>query len=160
MTDRSSLAADISAIIQRLPKYAKLSWLIMRDPNLSARHRAALTAALGYSISPIDLVPGIIPVIGQMDDLAVVLLAVRWILRSLPTDSAESYLSQSGLDMETLDADLDLIKRNGLKLLKRIRLELSVGAAFALGVGRYAGKEILRGIRDRGASKESDEPPE
>jgi len=149
MNGDSTLVGDVSAVIQRLPRYAKLAWLLLRDPHLSIRHRAVLTAAVGYSISPIDAVPGIIPVIGQMDDLAVMLLAFRWILRSLPKERAQAYLSQSGLDMNTLDADLDLIKRNGLKILKRVRLELAVGMAFVLGVGKYAGREILRSLKDR-----------
>ncbi len=149
MKGDSTLVGDVSAVIHRLPAYAKLSWLLLRDPHLSMRHRAALTAAAGYLISPIDAVPGFIPVIGQMDDLAVMLLALRWILRSMPADRAETYLKQSGIDMETLNGDLDLIKRNGLKILKRVRLELAVGAAFVLGVGRYAGREIRRGLKDR-----------
>lgn len=156
----SRLVGEVSAIIQRLPKYAKLSWLLLRDPVLSARHRAVLTAALGYSISPIDAVPGIIPVIGQMDDLAVVLLALLWILRSLPAERAESYLSQCGLAMETVEADLDVVKRNGLKLLKRAKLEIAVGAAFVLGVGKFAGREILRGLKERRRSEESEEQRE
>ncbi len=156
----STLVGDMSAIIQRLPKYAKLSWLIIRDPQLSTKHRAALTAALGYSISPIDAVPGIIPVIGQMDDLAVVLIALRWILRSLPEERAGAYLSQSGLDMQTVEADLEMVKRNGIKILKRAKLELSVGAAFVLGVGKYAGGEIRRSLRKRRQSEESDGPRE
>lgn len=155
-----TLAGDISAIVQRLPKYAKLSWLLIRDPHLSAKHRAALMGALGYSISPVDLVPGIIPVIGQMDDLAVVLLAIRWILRSLPQDTAASHLDQSGLDMETVEGDLDMVKRNGIKILKRIRLEMAVGAAFLLGAGKYAGREILRGLKEHGESEESGTPQE
>ncbi len=150
----STLAGDVSAIVQRLPRYAKLSWLLLRDQRLSAKQRAVLTAALGYSISPIDLVPGIIPVIGQMDDLAVVLLALRWILRSLPRDAAGSHLEQSGIELATIDADLDILKRNGVKILKRARIEAALGAAFVLGVGRYAGREILRSIKERGKSKE------
>ena len=149
MNGDSTLVGDMSAVIQRLPRYAKLSWLLLRDPHLSMKHRAALMAAAGYLISPIDVVPGIIPVIGQMDDLAVMLLAFRWILRSMPKERAETYLEQSGLDMETVNSDLDLIKRNGLKVVKRIRLELAVGAAFVLGVGKYAGREILRSLKER-----------
>lgn len=149
MNGDSTLVGDMSAVIQRLPRYAKLSWLLLRDPHLSMKHRAALMAAAGYLISPIDVVPGIIPVIGQMDDLAVMLLALRWILRSMPKNRAETYLDQSGLDMETVNGDLDLIKRNGLKVVKRIRLELAVGAAFVLGVGKYAGREILRSLKER-----------
>lgn len=148
------LAREVSEIIQRLPKYAKLSWLLIRDTSLSARQRAALMGALGYSVSPVDAIPGIIPVIGQMDDLAVVLLALRYILRSLPPDRSSELLEQCDLGPDTVDRDLETIKRHGLRILKRIRLNLSLGAAFALGVGRYAGREIRDSLKaGRGAGE-------
>ena len=147
------LARDVSEIVQRLPKYAKLSWLLIRDSSLSTRQRAALMGALGYSVSPIDAIPGIIPVIGQMDDLAVVLLALRYILRSLPPGRSSALLEQCGLGPDTLDADLETVKLHGLRILKRIRLNLSLGAAFTLGVGRYAGREIRDSLK---AGRESE----
>ncbi|MGH8910381.1 MAG: YkvA family protein [Egibacteraceae bacterium] len=45
----------------------------------SAKLLAGLAAA--YLVSPVDLVPDFIPVIGQLDDLGVALLAVRWLIR-------------------------------------------------------------------------------
>ncbi len=146
---------DIPRVVRRLPKYAKLSWLLLRDPHLSAKHRAALIAALGYSISPIDAVPGIIPVIGQLDDLAVVLFAVLWILRTMPSGTAESYLKQSGLDIDTLETDLRLVKGSGKRVLKRTLTILGLGTAVALGLAKIAGARIIRAIASAGPNKRS-----
>lgn len=140
------MAVDISRIVQRLPKYAKLTWLLLKDPNLPRKQRLMLMAAVGYSVSPIDAIPGIIPVIGQLDDLGVVLYTLRWILRSMPEETASGYLSQAGLTMDTIEDDFSLVKRSGVRILKRVAaLAVTAGVA-AWGIGRSTGRELLRAI--------------
>ena len=56
------------------------------DRRLPVRARLALGAAMGYLLSPIQLIPNVIPVLGQVDDLAVVTLALRYSCRRLPRD--------------------------------------------------------------------------
>jgi uncharacterized membrane protein YkvA (DUF1232 family) len=45
-----------------------------------------LGIAIGYLVSPIQLIPNFIPVIGQLDDLAVLTVAVRYACRCLPPE--------------------------------------------------------------------------
>ena len=52
--------------------------------HLPRRGRIALGLALGYLVSPIQLIPNIIPVIGQADDVTVIFLALRYACRRLP----------------------------------------------------------------------------
>jgi uncharacterized membrane protein YkvA (DUF1232 family) len=52
--------------------------------SLPRRGRIALGLALGYLVSPIQLIPNFIPVIGQADDVAVIFLALRYACRRLP----------------------------------------------------------------------------
>jgi uncharacterized membrane protein YkvA (DUF1232 family) len=54
------------------------------DRRLPRRARLALGAALGYLVSPVQLLPNFIPVLGQVDDLVVVTLALRYACRRLP----------------------------------------------------------------------------
>ena len=65
------------AFIRRMPRYGKLAIALGRDPAVSRARRAVVLAGAAYLISPVDLVPGLIPVLGQLDDLLVVLLAMR-----------------------------------------------------------------------------------
>jgi uncharacterized membrane protein YkvA (DUF1232 family) len=46
--------------------------------DLQPQYRAALIAAFGYLVSPIDIIPDIVPVLGLSDDVAVITLAVRF----------------------------------------------------------------------------------
>ncbi|MBC8171482.1 MAG: DUF1232 domain-containing protein [Anaerolineae bacterium] len=57
--------------------------LVMAHPHTPLLPKILLGAAIGYFLSPIDLIPDVIPVFGQLDDLLIVpglvLLAVRFI---------------------------------------------------------------------------------
>jgi uncharacterized membrane protein YkvA (DUF1232 family) len=57
-------------------------------------------------MSPVDLIPGIIPVLGQADDLAIVLASLRLVLRRLPPHIAQRHLEATGLHLLDLDRDL------------------------------------------------------
>lgn len=61
-------------------------WIAARDPRtpLAARAVAALVAA--YALSPVDLIPDVIPVLGLLDDLLIVPLGLMLVLRLIPAD--------------------------------------------------------------------------
>jgi uncharacterized membrane protein YkvA (DUF1232 family) len=52
--------------------------------HLPRRGRVALGLALGYLVSPFQLIPNFIPAVGQADDVAVIFLALRYACRRLP----------------------------------------------------------------------------
>ena len=58
--------------------------------GLPLRARLALGAALAYVLSPVQLIPNFIPVVGQSDDLLAVTLAVRCACRSVPYDETRA----------------------------------------------------------------------
>ncbi len=94
------------ALIHRLPSYARLAWALARDPRLSRARRVAVLAGAAYVISPIDLVPGIIPVIGQLDDMLIALGAIRLALNGLKPEFRAERLAAAGLTQADMDADL------------------------------------------------------
>ena len=49
---------------------------VAQNPNVPMRIRAAILAPLGYFISPVDLVPDLMPVVGYSDDAAVIAMAI------------------------------------------------------------------------------------
>jgi uncharacterized membrane protein YkvA (DUF1232 family) len=74
---------DLAAFI---PNCLVLLRRLRGDGRLPRRARFALGAALAYVLSPIQLIPNFIPVIGQTDDVVVVTLALRYACRKLPPD--------------------------------------------------------------------------
>ena len=140
----AGMAVEVRQVIQRFPKYAKLTWLLLKDPSLTPKQRAALMGAVGYSISPVDVVPGFIPVIGQLDDLAIVLYTLRWIMGKIAQDRSADYFTKSGLTMEVLDEDLAMVQRSGAKVLRRMVKIMGWTALSVWAVGKRVVKEVSR----------------
>ena len=54
-----------------------LTWQLMRDPRVPLWTKIIPVAALLYIISPFDFIPDVIPGLGQLDDLGILLIAMR-----------------------------------------------------------------------------------
>jgi uncharacterized membrane protein YkvA (DUF1232 family) len=57
-----------------------------RDPRTPLLARALAVLVAGYALSPIDLIPDFIPVLGYLDDLILVPLGLSLVLRLLPPE--------------------------------------------------------------------------
>lgn len=109
--ERREALAAFWETVKRLPAYARLTAALARDPRVPHSARALLAAGGVYMVSPVDLIPGIIPVAGQIDDMYVVLMAIRQALRTVPDEVAEEYLERYQLDVAMIDHDLGVIRR-------------------------------------------------
>lgn len=94
------------SLIGRLPRYLRLAWGLVGEPSLPRSRKAAVLGAAAYLASPVDLVPGIIPVVGQLDDVAISILALRAALRALDEPTRLRVLTEAGLTQADLDSDL------------------------------------------------------
>jgi uncharacterized membrane protein YkvA (DUF1232 family) len=65
---------------ESIPAILKLLARLVRDPRVDGRRRLLALAALGYAAVPIDLVPDRIPVVGKLDDVVILALAIRALL--------------------------------------------------------------------------------
>jgi uncharacterized membrane protein YkvA (DUF1232 family) len=65
---------------------------LARDPRIPRRARLAPLLVAAYIVSPLDLIPDFIPVLGQLDDLAALSLAMRFVQRALPAELLEEHL--------------------------------------------------------------------
>jgi uncharacterized membrane protein YkvA (DUF1232 family) len=60
--------------------------LAIRDPRVPWHARALGAMIVAYALSPIDLIPDFVPVIGYLDDLVLVPLGLILMLRLIPAD--------------------------------------------------------------------------
>ena len=61
-------------------------WLAARDPRVPWYAKAVAAAVAAYALSPIDLIPDFIPVVGYLDDLIIVPLGILLAVRLIPPD--------------------------------------------------------------------------
>jgi len=69
-----------------LPACVTLARRLRGDDRVPWRAKVAVAAAGVYLLSPLDLVPDFIPVVGALDDAVVVALALRYAGRRVPRD--------------------------------------------------------------------------
>jgi uncharacterized membrane protein YkvA (DUF1232 family) len=63
---------------------ARRLWFALRHPAAPSWLKAATVLLLLYLVSPLDLIPDMVPGIGVIDDLVLLPLAVHWLLSKLP----------------------------------------------------------------------------
>lgn len=92
--------------VKRVPRYLRLANALARDSRIPRRSKGILVVGGAYAVSPIDLVPGVIPVAGQVDDLYVLLTALQQAMRMAPREVVDEHLAATGVTMAEIDADL------------------------------------------------------
>jgi uncharacterized membrane protein YkvA (DUF1232 family) len=61
-------------------------WLAARDPRTPWHAKAVAACVAAYALSPIDLIPDFIPVLGYLDDLVIVPAGILLAIRLVPAD--------------------------------------------------------------------------
>jgi uncharacterized membrane protein YkvA (DUF1232 family) len=59
-------------------------WLAARDPRVPWYAKAVAATIAAYALSPIDLIPDFIPILGYLDDLLIVPLGIMFAVRLIP----------------------------------------------------------------------------
>ena len=70
-----------------------------------------LAGALGYLVVGRDIVPDDLPLIGGLDDLVVVVLAVDLFLDGIPASLLEEKIVELGIDRQEFDEDLARVRK-------------------------------------------------
>ena len=71
---------------QRLRTEVRALRLVYRDPRVPWYAKWVLACVVGYALSPIDLIPDFIPVLGYLDDLILIPLGVFLALKMIPKE--------------------------------------------------------------------------
>lgn len=138
--EKSELKGRMRSFLMFLPNMVMLLGRLLKDARVPTAEKALFLGAIVYVISPIDLIPDMLPFIGQVDDLYVVALT----LLRLVNRTDESVVRQHWSGGGDIIALTDSIANIAPKLLpKRVSRVLTSRVELA-----PAGK-VLRGIAKR-----------
>lgn len=91
----SGVLKDVAAF---LPACVTVARRLRRDPRVPRRAKVVVGLAGLWVLSPIDLIPEFLPVIGPLDDVVVVVLALRYAARQVPREILfEAWPAKPGL---------------------------------------------------------------
>ena len=78
-------------MLERAKQWARLIkrdvialWIAARDPRVPWYAKALAMAVAAYALSPIDLIPDFVPVLGYLDDLVIVPLGILLVVALIP----------------------------------------------------------------------------
>jgi uncharacterized membrane protein YkvA (DUF1232 family) len=94
-------------MMRRMPAYARLVWALARDPRVPTQQKLVLGAVAGYLVFPIDIIPDFIPVLGQLDDLGVLIFGLDFFIRNAPKEVVEEHMGRIARNDDDLKKDLE-----------------------------------------------------
>jgi uncharacterized membrane protein YkvA (DUF1232 family) len=98
-------------LASRAPIYARLMIALLVDERTPAARKALLAGAAGYMLVGRDLIPDNIPIVGGLDDLVIVVLAVDLFLDGIPDDLLDEKLAELDIDRVAFNQDIARIRR-------------------------------------------------
>lgn len=72
--------------VKQLKNEVIVLYVAYRDPRVSVWAKALLGLVVGYALSPVDLIPDFIPVLGFLDDLLLLPLGIYWCIKLIPAE--------------------------------------------------------------------------
>jgi len=72
------------SLLRALIGQVRLAWRLMREPAVPVLVKLLPMAAGLYVLSPIDIVPDVLPILGQLDDLTLLLVSLEAFLKLCP----------------------------------------------------------------------------
>ena len=113
-----------------VPRHGKLAYCLLRDERVPRAPKVALLAVLGLIVSPINF-PKWIPVLGELDILALAVLAVKTFIEACPEDVRREHEAALKAGESVFDRDLRdtaVAARDGIgQVVNRIRSRVRRG---------------------------------
>jgi uncharacterized membrane protein YkvA (DUF1232 family) len=98
---------------------ARLTWRLLFDSRVPITTKIIPIAAILYVLSPFDLIPDVFLVLGQLDDIGILLLSMRVFIQNAPADIvAEHRAAISGNKVK------QVVRSTANKVKRKVKKEL------------------------------------
>lgn len=81
---------NVGAVTQFV-RTLRLVWRLLNDPRVPGLSKLIIPGAIAYVLSPIDLIPDMILGLGQLDDVAIVMLGIALFIELCPRKIVEAH---------------------------------------------------------------------
>ena len=85
---------EAAGILAEIIKNIKLIWRLLNDRRVPPLLKMIIPATLVYLIFPIDIIPDLAPGLGQLDDVAVILLGLKLFVEMCPEEIVRQHLDE------------------------------------------------------------------
>ena len=89
----------VGKLAKASPKYAALYRALLADPRVPKTAKTALLAATGFVVSPLNI-PNFIPVVGVLDDVAILSIAHGYFMKQVPAEVLAQHRAAVGLSSD------------------------------------------------------------
>jgi uncharacterized membrane protein YkvA (DUF1232 family) len=113
----------VKRLVRDLPRQVKLAYCLLFDERVPAVTKVAVVGALALIVTPFVNLPEWIPVVGEMDVLALTLVATRLFIGSAPRDVVEEQERLIKERRSRFDVDVARGERVAVALARRLRRE-------------------------------------
>ncbi len=103
------LITKIKAWAKSLKRDIVTLWLAARDSRVPWHAKVVAGAVAAYALSPVDLIPDFIPVLGYLDDLLIVPLGIMLAIRLIPPQVIADLRTQAAVRIERPSGLLGMI---------------------------------------------------
>ena len=121
VTPNPTAASNRVGILGELIRNAQLVWRLLKDPRVPLPTKLIIPGVVGlYVLSPVDFMPDVLPLIGQIDDIAVLFGGMMLFIQMCPPDVVEEHRAAlagetrtsqpRGQTGETVDAEYRVIE--------------------------------------------------
>src|SRR5947207_12653493 len=76
-------------MLRTLVSHVRVSFRLLREPRVPLLLKLIPVLAAGYVISPLDFIPDVLPIVGQIDDLGIIFLALEVFLKFAPAEAVD-----------------------------------------------------------------------
>ena len=91
---KASDLGETAGVLASIIKNARLVWRLLRDPDVSAWLKTIPLASLLYLLFPFDFIPDLALGLGQLDDIAIILLGLKLFIELSPQEIVRRHLRE------------------------------------------------------------------
>jgi uncharacterized membrane protein YkvA (DUF1232 family) len=79
---RTGARRTVIGYVSELPRFLRLLWGLVTDARVAMIDKVLVAGAIAYIVMPVDLIPDFIPFLGEVDDVYLLVLALRRLLQN------------------------------------------------------------------------------